>query len=57
MLVLMIGGVTYAEAAALHLLGRQTGRRIVVAATNVISGPSAVDDLDPPRPVQKKPVD
>ena len=44
-LVMVIGGVTLAEVAALNLLGRQLGRQIIVAATSTISGNSLVQTI------------
>ncbi len=47
-LVLLIGGVTLAEVASLDLLAKHLGRSIVVATTNVISGPQLIKDATLP---------
>ena len=44
-LVLILGGATLAEVAALDLLGCQLGRPVIVASTSTISGPSLIESI------------
>ncbi|KAF2347520.1 Sec1-like protein [Trinorchestia longiramus] len=44
-LVLVLGGVTFAELAAFKLLGLRTGNRIVIATTGTISGNKLINSI------------
>jgi len=44
-LVYFLGGVTYAEIAALRLLGKQQGYKFVIAATSIINGNTLLENV------------
>lgn len=43
-----IGGVTHSELAALRHMGRRTGRKIIIATTNVTNGSALVQSCVSP---------